>query len=383
MPDKSRTELSIIVPVLNEERTVGGLLTLLGGQEGVVFEVMVCDGGSGDDTLEMARCALDAAPFPGRIVRSGPGRGRQMNAGAAESRGEWLLFLHVDSRFEDSAALRKGVDALRAAVDSRGDYRVAGRFALRFEGRGAGSPGCCAFFQGKARLNRPGCIHGDQGFLLSRSFFEDLGGYREDQPILEDETLAAAVFEKGAWMLLPAAIGTSARRFESEGWFERQLLNALILNFNRLQWAPFFSQAPGIYRQQKDCGPLRLLPFFELIAALLRREPRWERFRLWRGSGDYVNDNAWQVALALDIWRFRMRPEPPIAPAWRCLNAFDGWFRVVVENPVGRWGCTAAVYLWFHLYKGLLRWRARGTGSPPGLAESATENLGEEKNDES
>ena len=61
------------------------------------FEVIVCDGGSADATVETARqCGL-------RVIEAPRGRGPQMNAGARLARGETLLFLHADTRLPENA----------------------------------------------------------------------------------------------------------------------------------------------------------------------------------------------------------------------------------------------------------------------------------------
>ena len=98
----ARPTVSVIIPTLNEEKCLDGVLcdiVALGPDE-----LIVADGGSEDRTPEIA------AQY-GRVVRAAPGRGAQMNAGAAAARGDILLFLHADVR-PDSGAL----DAVREAV---------------------------------------------------------------------------------------------------------------------------------------------------------------------------------------------------------------------------------------------------------------------------
>src|SRR5262245_24196076 len=88
--------LSIIVPTLNEETTILDLAASLGRLRGE-FEVIICDGGSVDATVELAR-------EPGLGAIGAPrGRGPQMNAGARLAEGETLLFLHADTRLPENA----------------------------------------------------------------------------------------------------------------------------------------------------------------------------------------------------------------------------------------------------------------------------------------
>src|ERR1700674_5517741 len=81
------------------------------------------------------------------------------------------------------------------------------------------------------RHGRRECTHGDQGFLLRRGFFNAVGPFEESLPMLAETRFAEAVRNRGEWLLLPAEIQTSARRFEIEGLRERQTLNAIITNF--------------------------------------------------------------------------------------------------------------------------------------------------------
>jgi glycosyltransferase involved in cell wall biosynthesis len=171
MDDRSnKPELSIIVPALNEAGTIRDLIRNLAAQEEVVFEVILCDGGSSDGTPDRFREAVQNASFPARSINTERGRGRQMNGGAAVASGSFLLFLHADSFFDEPNALRKALDALGEAMQSIGHKRVAGRFALRFR-RQCGKPSLFYYYhESKAGLDRGECIHGDQGFLLQQSF---------------------------------------------------------------------------------------------------------------------------------------------------------------------------------------------------------------------
>jgi rSAM/selenodomain-associated transferase 2 len=350
-------ELSIIVPLLNEAETLPALFAMLSRQERVAFELILADGGSTDGTEKRAQELADELSFPCRIVRSGKGRGRQLNAGARQARSETLLFLHADSTFPGPLALRRGLDALAKALVRRGDGRAAGRFALRFdvppERYGFGY----YYYECKARLGRPEGIHGDQGFLLPRTFFDSLGGFDETLELLEDNRFAEAVRREGEWLLLPAEVVTSARRFETEGLYERQLLNALVMNFAAIGWDDFFRAASGIYRQQNITGRLRLLPFFRTIRDLLRQLPVCRRFELWYRTGCYVRPNAWQLAFTLDARRNFRRGLPAGKGRTPLLDCFDRWYGPLTDHLSGRLAAAGLVWLWFHLTMLRLRFR--------------------------
>jgi rSAM/selenodomain-associated transferase 2 len=351
------TELSVIVPILNEAENLPALFAMLSRQERVAFELILADGGSTDGTAVLAEELTAALPFAIRIVHSEKGRGRQLNAGARAAAAGTLLFLHADSAFPDALALRRGLDMLAAAIARRGDCRAAGRFALRFDVPPDRYGFGYYYYECKARLGRPEGIHGDQGFLLPRTFFDSLGSFDETLELLEDNRFAEAVRREGEWLLLPAEVVTSARRFEAEGLYERQLLNALIMNFAAIGWDDFFRAASGIYRQQDLVGRLRLLPFFRAIRGLLQQLPVRRRFKLWYRTGCYVRPNAWQLAFAFDARRNFRRGLPAGEGRTLWLDWFDRWYPPLTDHPPGRLAAAGLVWLWFHLT--LLRLRLR------------------------
>lgn len=342
-------ELSIIVPTLNEAEALPGLFSMLTAQRDVAFEVILSDGGSTDGTVERAGRLGEEAPFACTVLKGERGRARQLNAGAGTARGETLLFLHADSFLVDSLALRRSLDALSAVIADGGDEKVAGHFALRFDRRDESPSPAYRYYEFKARLDRPGCTHGDQGFMLLCAFFRNVGPFDESLPLLEDTRLAEKIRSEGRWLLLPAEIRTSARRFETEGLYERQLLNALIMNFAAIGWDAFFRAVPGIYRGQDGAGRLRLHPFLNAIRELLRPLPWRERCRLWYETGRFVRANAWQLALALDVRRNFRRGVPLEEMTNPALDLFDRWFDRLTDHPPGRLVATALVRCWFFL----------------------------------
>ena len=223
MPVKQVPEISIIVPILNEACELYPLFETLTNQTGVRFELLLCDGGSSDGSLQLAEAlASSSREAAVRSLRVPSGRGRQMNAGSTVARADLLLFLHADSRFVAQDALSSAISAFRERQSGNGNVQAA-RFALRFRRRQSRPSLAYSFYEAKARLNRADCIRGDQGFMLTRSFFNHLGCFDESLPFLEDVRLAFAIEAEASWMLLPADISTSARRFELEGRYSRGL----------------------------------------------------------------------------------------------------------------------------------------------------------------
>jgi rSAM/selenodomain-associated transferase 2 len=349
-------ELSIIVPVLNEVEILPALFATLARQKDIRFELLLCDGSSGDGSRQLAQQLSAAAPFPCRLLLSERGRARQLNAGARAAAAPLLLFLHADSGFPDPLALRHAVDALLA----QGDRLVAGHFALRF----ALPPERYHFgyflAESKARLDLPGCTHGDQGFLLTHAVFRQVGPFDERLPIMEDSRLAEEIRGRGGWLLLPAEIVTSARRFETEGLLERQLLNALLMNFAAIGWGDFFAAAPTIYRCQKLTARLQLEPFFTLIARLLKALPRRQRWAIWYQTGGYVRSNGWQLFFGWEARQVFRKGQGPEAVASGRLLRFRRWFDRLTDHPLGQMASMALVWCWFQGMR--LRLRSGGSG---------------------
>ncbi len=344
-----KPELSIIVPVYNESAEIDGLFCTLAGQSGVLFELIICDGGSSDATVTRTWSLVEEAPFPVSVIHCDRGRGRQLNTGVTASCGKTILFLHADSRFTETDALSKSLGFLDAELEKNSNERVAGRFALRFLRRNSAPSYGYYYYEAKARFSRRHCIHGDQGFLLRRSFFMEAGPFQESLPFLEDTKLAEAIAEKGKWLLLPASITTSARRFEAEGLSARQTLNAIILNFSAIGREDFLLEIPHIYITQSRVSQLRLAPFFRSFRQLIKALPWREKHRLWLATGSYTRDNAWQLALALDIRRNFNRGLGPGEGTYEVLDFYDRCLDQFTDHIPGRLAAALLVRLWFEL----------------------------------
>lgn len=341
----SHVELSIVVPILNESKQLPCLLADLQRQQQVDFELLIVDGGSTDGGFEWLQQESRNLDFPVVFISSEAGRGRQMNAGGRKAKSDWLLFLHADSRFEDCFALRKGLGLLQRA----GSRQLAGHFALSFR-RSENNPSAgFYYYEWKARLGRPETIHGDQGFLLRCDFYRQLGGFSEALPVMEDTDFAERLRDVGQWQLLPAEISTSARRFETEGLWQRQLLGALIMCFREIGWHQFFQEASGVYRQQSETDKLKLRPFFQLLRSLFADMGRKAAWRIWWNGGIYIRKHAWQLAFALDARR-EFRRETPIGQGrMRVTMVFEPIYDLLTDNLLGRIAATLLLRLWFEV----------------------------------
>ena len=195
----SEPAISIIVPTLNEAAGIEAFLRHLQARcPG--WEIIVVDGGSEDDTAEIAGSLAQTITAP-------RGRASQMNAGAAAAAGDVLWFLHADSRLPENvpSALR---EALRDATLAGGCFRL--------------------------RIPRPGLAYrisddlgnlgvdlfrvalGDHGIFARREAFEAVGGF-PNVPLMEDAELYRTLRRQGRVRQLRPAIETSPRRWERCG----------------------------------------------------------------------------------------------------------------------------------------------------------------------
>ncbi len=335
-------ELTVVIPTLNEERLLAKTLACLGRQRRVTMEVIVVDGGSRDATPRVAR----EAPQPAVLIESPPGRSRQMNAGALRARGEYLLFLHADSWFDHPLALREGIDQLRHAAARPPGLPVGGHFSLEFARTGAGRSLGYAYYRRKARLSRPGCCHGDQGFLLPRSLFREAGPYCERCDLLAQTRFADRLRQRGQWLRLTPEITTSARRFEAEGMKERQTLNAVIMACGAAGRDEFLDEIPALYRLQTQSGRISLEPCLRQVEALIAALPEDERRLFWQRIGRYVVENAWQAALLLDVAVEFLRKGGSVREETPLVRLFDRYLLRVLDNRGGRKCAELLVRCW-------------------------------------
>ena len=200
--------ISVVIPTLNEAAHIRETIRSIRRQE-EPFEIIVADGGSCDNTVEIA----------GRYARVSDGRrgrARQMNAGAALAQGEILLFLHADTvlPWDAFAAIRRQLAG--AGVE-------AGTFRLRFD---RATPLLRLYGLG-TRIRSPLLCFGDRGLFVHRDVFRAVGGF-PSIPLFEDLELARLLHQRRRFVFLDLAVTTSSRRFHHNGPFLQQLRNAYL-----------------------------------------------------------------------------------------------------------------------------------------------------------
>jgi len=193
-------KISIIVPVLNEAAVIRRSLPEL-RKRVPQAEILVVDGNSSDQTAE------DAAPFCDRVLRSVPGRARQMNAGARAAQGDVLWFLHVDATVPPAAA-----DEIARLL--RDQNVVGGFFRIRIPRPNLvyRVSDCLAHYAGLLFGTR----YGDHGFFCRREIFERISGFPEVS-LMEDADFFRKLRRAGKIGVVPEPIVIDPRRYERVG----------------------------------------------------------------------------------------------------------------------------------------------------------------------
>ncbi|NIQ02320.1 MAG: glycosyltransferase [Nitrospinaceae bacterium] len=195
----SDLKISVIIPTLNEAALLPATLTQV--KQHRPFEIIIGDGGSEDDTTEIAR--RHQVP----VVTSARGRAAQMNAAAREARGDLLLFLHADSQI-GPRAYQKMLSTM-----SRGEH-VGGAFSLEIHSPKPSLKTISRLATLRSRyLN---LVYGDQGIFVRPDVFREMSGF-SSLPICEDLDFFRRLRKRGPVVVLREKMRTSARRWLAEG----------------------------------------------------------------------------------------------------------------------------------------------------------------------
>jgi len=200
--------ISVIIPTLNEEKHLPMLINDL-NEARRSFEIIVVDGGSKDNTIDIAD-SLDV-----QLISTTASRAHQMNFGARKARFNHLLFLHADSRLPP-----KTIESLFLNVDKL----ESGCFRLKFDQSNA----FLSIYSAFSKLNNYIFTYGDQGLIVKKELFYKVGGFRA-MPIMEDIDIVRRLKKQCEFKKLKEPIYTSSRRFESNGFVYQQIKNIMLV----------------------------------------------------------------------------------------------------------------------------------------------------------
>lgn len=221
--------ISIITPVLDEEKNIIPFLSHLDSLDGD-FELILVDGGSSDRTVEEAQKWRDHFTRTITILGTCRGRGTQMNKGADSAQGDILLFLHADCSLKKDALI-----LMEKAI--REKNAIGGGFVQAFS-----NPDFFLKFQsafGNLRARATGIFFGDFGIFLKSDIFRKIGGY-DDIPFLEDVELCRKAKMHGRLIQIDRRILTSPRRYLKKGKLKLTFAFMLANLFNMIRWHPMF-----------------------------------------------------------------------------------------------------------------------------------------------
>ncbi len=203
--------ISIIIPALNEAPNLQKLLPALRQNTKVPIEIIVVDGGSTDDSLNV--CASHAVT----ALTGKKGRAIQMNFGASQAKGDILYFVHAD------AIPPKGYG--ESIIQAIQEGFPIGCFRLKFD-----SNSLLLKINGYfTRFDRSWTRGGDQTLYVTTPLFQQFKGYDESCVIMEEYDFMDRVRPHHPFKIIPKNILISARKYEKNGYFKVQIANLIAM----------------------------------------------------------------------------------------------------------------------------------------------------------
>lgn len=212
MPEEKSMEISVIIPVLNEEDIIGDSIKRLRKIPGL--EIVVADGGSDDRTIHNAE-----ESGADRIITTIKRRSIQMNTGAQEAAGQYVLFLHADT------ILPEGFEnEMKEILEKPGT--AAGAFSLKYDD----SSPVLKFiaFTANLRSRWLKLPYGDQAIFVKKKTFQDMSGFR-DLPVMEDYEFMTRARKRGRVIISKKKITASARRWKKQGFLKTWLRSKRVI----------------------------------------------------------------------------------------------------------------------------------------------------------
>jgi len=202
-PFSHARHFSVVIPALNESKTISGALESIKEEEGVL-ETIVIDGGSSDGTVEIA------GTLGAKVVESEMGRGLQIRAGVNQSQGDIVLILHADCRILHGT-FERIINKLKQKPQC-----IGGSLGMCYKHKSFRN--LLLSFLNNLRARWAGISFGDQGQFVRKEALDEIGGF-PDQMLMEDVELAMRLKENGAVCHIPNGIMVSHRRWDEMGFY--------------------------------------------------------------------------------------------------------------------------------------------------------------------
>jgi rSAM/selenodomain-associated transferase 2 len=211
--------VSIIIPTLNEAKSLARTLRCLKQIEPPPWEILVVDGGSEDETIAIAKKAGVKV-----ISAEKPGRASQMNEGAQKATGEYLCFVHGDTLVPDDLVTIIGQTLANKTISAAGFISLmTGDLTTRW---GVSLHNWLKTYYAPL-LFRPHLffrgfrlLFGDQVIFTRRADFWKVNGFNGDQPIMEEADLCLKLVKLGSIRLINRVVYSSDRRVAKWGFFK-------------------------------------------------------------------------------------------------------------------------------------------------------------------
>lgn len=205
-------KMSVIIPTLNEAKNLSRLVEHLRKNGGNDLEIWVSDGGSDDETVEIAR-KLRVHSITG-LKRC---RAVQMNAAANQSTGEIVYFVHADTLPPDSFVM----DIAKTIQQGK----KIGGYRFQFDS----SKPILRFNSWMTRFNIQAFRGGDQSLFVTRDLWEKLGGFDEKYVVMEEYDFLRRAKTYSSFGLIQKDVLVSARKYEHLSWFRVNFANTVAM----------------------------------------------------------------------------------------------------------------------------------------------------------
>ena len=207
----SLNQVTVVIPTYNSEKTIENTLNSICKY---FNKIIIVDADSCDLTIQMSK------KYNIKIIKSLKGRGPQLILGAEHASTDWIFFLHSDTIIK-----KNNIIDINQFITNTLNNNKAASFKIKFNTNNIWSNLLSKLVNIRSKyLKLP---YGDQGLLISRNFYKNIGGYK-NIPIMEDVEIIRTIGFRNI-KILNSYIITDAARFENQGWIYRPMINLFCL----------------------------------------------------------------------------------------------------------------------------------------------------------